>query len=367
MQIALTKKLAKVMGVTPTPADTSIDTLFSWTANWINTFDRRKEDMVVMVNNATRFTVIIYGVKSRQFRNISAKMQAAIRNTLLAINLNPEIVEEYMQMCGDIVFVSNSDSKMTAWMNRQGLEAAYIVGRTVNESMVDIKYNDTLGYIISDSFVNFSKSSKDAYVPLERMVEVLAGLAGKPAYKHRALELLVTLDLEIYKCIRRLIVPADIAFADLHKVLQQVFDWQNCHLHDFKVIDKSMNKVAYRIVMCEEDLVFDKDGILEESKRLSDYFPQYSLIRYTYDFGDSWLHDIELVRVIEERNEESPYLLEAIGQTPPEDVGGVDGFINFRNIMQNPTHPDYAMLREWAGFWSLELSNWNSRPRIVRC
>lgn len=81
MQIALTKKLAEAVGVKPAPADDSINPLFSWTANWTNTFDRRKEDMVVLVNNATRFTVTIYGVKRNQFQGITEKMttQSATR------------------------------------------------------------------------------------------------------------------------------------------------------------------------------------------------------------------------------------------------------------------------------------------------
>jgi hypothetical protein len=46
---------------------------------------------------------------------------------------------------------------------------------------------------------------------------------------------------------------------------------------------------------------------------LSDYSPKYSHIIYTYDMGDNWEHRIELVRVIDDHREESPYLLEATG------------------------------------------------------
>ncbi|MCL2493303.1 MAG: hypothetical protein FWF33_04595 [Clostridiales bacterium] len=59
MRIFVTKKLASVMGIKPVPVGNETDPLFSWTANWTNTFYDRKEDMVVMINNATRFTVLI--------------------------------------------------------------------------------------------------------------------------------------------------------------------------------------------------------------------------------------------------------------------------------------------------------------------
>ena len=365
MQIVLTKKLAEAMGVKPAPADKTANPLFSWTANWTNTFDRRKEDMVVMVNNATRFTVSIYGIKRNQFKDIANKMTAAIRNTLLAMNLNAEVVEEYLRQAGEIEYYSNSDRKLTAWVNRQGLDAAFTVGRAVNESKGSMKYNDTLGYVVSRRPVNYSNNHEDSYIPTEEMVKALTELTGKPAYKYRAFELLITLDLEIYKAVRRLIVPADIEFANRHKLLQRVFDWKNCHLHDFTVFDDKKRKPVARIVMSEEDLSYDSDAVLEDNRRLSDYFPKYNFMLYTYDMGDNWEHSIELVRVIEEHNEESPYLLEAVGQTPPEDVGGVGGFIDFREIMLDTEHPDYAETKEWVGYWSPELREWDTKPKVI--
>ena len=365
MQIALTKKLADVIGIKPKPANNVANPLFSWTSNWTNTFDRRKEDMVVMVNNATQFTVSIYGVKRNQFKDIEGKMAAAIRNTLLAMHLNPELVDEYMRQVGEIEFRANSDRKLTAWVNRKGLEAAFVAGRAENESLGKMKFNDTLGRIVSRNLVNYSGNYNDSYIPAEEMIKALTELTGKSAYKYRAFELLVSLDLEIYKATRRLIVPADIGFVDLHKVLQNVFDWKNCHLHDFAVFDNSGREPVARIVMGEEDLYYDPDAVLEGGRKLSDYFPKCKYILYTYDMGDDWEHSIELIRVMEEHNEESPYLLEAAGQTPPEDVGGVGGFIDFREIMLNSNHPEYAETKEWAGYWSPELREWNIKPKVI--
>ena len=51
---------------------------------------------------------------------------------------------------------------------------------------------------------------------------------------------------------RRIIVPANLEFARLHKVLQLVFDWQDYHLYDFTVFDG--NKRIARIVPYEDDL-----------------------------------------------------------------------------------------------------------------
>lgn len=366
MQIALTKKIADAMGVKPGKKNPAENPLFCWTANWTNTYDRRKEDMVVLVNNVTQFTVTIYGVKRTQFKNIEQKMIAAIKNTLLSMNLNTEIVDEYMRQAGEVSFVANHDRKLTAWVNRKGMDAAFVVGRAVNESRGEIKYEDTLGRTVSRNPVGYSGGNySDGYIPAEKMIEALTELTGKSAYKYRAFELLVTLDLKIYKATRRLIVPADMEFTKLHKLLQDVFDWKNYHLYDFAVFDGKSREAVATLVHDEESLSFDDGAVLMADRKLSEFLPQYKYILYTYDMGDRWEHQIELVRVIDDHDEESPYLLEAVGQAPPEDVGGVGGYIDFYEIMKNENHPDYAEMKECSGYWSPELGEWKTRPKAI--
>jgi len=98
MQIALTKKLADAMGLKLSAADEkTINPLFLWTANWTNVWSNlRTEDMLVLVNNATRFTVAIYQVKRKDLKSAEEIMKNAISHTLLYMNINPEIVSEYM-------------------------------------------------------------------------------------------------------------------------------------------------------------------------------------------------------------------------------------------------------------------------------
>ncbi len=140
MQISITKKLATAMSLKPSPPVDAINPLFCWTANWINTFRNRKEDMIVMVNEATKFSVAIYGIKRSGLKKIEDKMKAAIKNTLLAMNLNHELVEQYLNMAGEITFASNHDRKMTAHVNSRGLDAANVVGRKINDSYEEIKH-----------------------------------------------------------------------------------------------------------------------------------------------------------------------------------------------------------------------------------
>ncbi len=364
MQIALTKKLADALGEKPPTLNTAVDPIYLWTANWTNVWsNRRSEDMLVLVNHAARFTVAIYQVKRKDLKNIGAKINAAIANTLLAMNLNPEMVEDYMRLGGEVTFVKNSDRQKSSWVSKAGLECAIHVGYRYSD--LDKMYSDIVGVSANYQICGTSASTDGGFYPYQEMIAALSAVTGMAPYKYRAFELLITLDLGIYPARRRLIVPAELTFFQFHHVIQKVFNWHGYHLYDFTFFNGSQRKRVVHLVPFEEDREFEPDAILMADHRLSEYLPFYSQLCYTYDMGDNWEHDIKLLRVIEDYDQESPYLLEASGQAPPEDVGGVMSYVEFYKIMQNPKHPEYSETKEWAGYWQPELADWNQRPRVV--
>lgn len=245
------------------------------------------------------------------------------------------------------------------------MAAAFVVGRAVNESADKMKLNDTLGRKVSRNSVNYSGSFSESYIPTEEMIKTLERLTGTPPYDYRAFELLVTLNLEIYKATRRIIVPANMEFTQLQDLLQELYKWKNYHLHDFVIIDNKTGLPVIRLVTSEEDRSYDEEAIVETGHRLSEYFPKYREMICTYDMGDNWKHRIELVREINNYHQESPYLLEASGQSPPEDVGGVPSFMDFHDIILDPKHPEYEHMKKCAGYWLLELHDWEMQPRVI--
>jgi hypothetical protein len=55
-------------------------------------------------------------------------------------------------------------------------------------------------------------------------------------------------------------------------------------------------------------------------------------VRYTYDFGDNWEHDIVLEKVMEpDANDGRPMLLTGKGACPPEDCGGPWGYAELKD------------------------------------
>lgn len=345
MQIALTQKLAQDLKVKVQPASEEIDPLFVWTANWTKAWSNsRSNDLLVLVNNATRFAVVVYEFKRKDLKKFNQIVLDAISNSLLDLNIQSDMVDMYMEALGEIEWVKNSDRKATSWLNQAAREVTAEIDHKYN-GLAGPVFDNRLGNFLNKGIVNSTKSFKDAFKPYEKMMSALKGLTYKDPFNYTALELEISLDLEIYQASRRIILPDQFSFGTLHDIIQRIFGWKNYHLHTF--------------------MSFNDRKKFEDDQILADVFTDYQELIYIYDFGDDWIHKIKLVRQIPNYDQESPYLLEAKGKTPPEDVGGVDGFIEFHNIMQDPSHPEYEEARQWSDNWKSELYDWETKPGLI--
>jgi hypothetical protein len=134
----------------------------------------------------------------------------------------------------------------------------------------------------------------------------------------------------------------DCTLAKLHDIIQTCMGWDDYHLHGFEVGG-------------EHYTAPDPDGTLEyEDERkvkLSQIVAQgYRKFTYTYDFGDNWDHTIQVEKVLDvERGVRYPRCIAGKRACPPEDCGGVWGYSDFLEAIQNPRHPEHEEMMEWAG------------------
>lgn len=94
-------------------------------------------------------------------------------------------------------------------------------------------------------------------------------------------------------------------------------------------------------------------------------------LKYEYDFGDSWEHDIVVEKVLEAAPlAVYPRCTAGAGNCPPEDCGGVWGFYGLLETIRDPKHPEYHDMKEWLGgdydpdAFSLDGVNSRLRPLI---
>lgn len=131
---------------------------------------------------------------------------------------------------------------------------------------------------------------------------------------------------------REVLVPPDFTLARLHTVIQLTMGWEDYHLHDFS---SGRTKMSEKIALGQ---VFCKVG---------------AKLLYTYDYGDSWDHEVKLVGRVSAA-EETPLPSCTDGQLacPPEDCGGVPGYEELRELLgRTDLDEDEQDRVEWAGDW----------------
>ena len=130
---------------------------------------------------------------------------------------------------------------------------------------------------------------------------------------------------------RRISMPVDASFFDLHVAIQEAMGWQDCHLHNFE-LRAGKNRVAL-IEWNHEGTDAPMFGLgIEQLPELTTTLLEvvergFRMIHYCYDFGDNWEHRIQIEDVVDPKVlNPLPELLKGRGTCPPEDCGGIWGY-----------------------------------------
>ncbi len=142
---------------------------------------------------------------------------------------------------------------------------------------------------------------------------------------------------------RRIMVPVTYSFYEFSDVIQLAFGWAGMHLYQF-----SPKGYGSHPVIADTTLVDDADADAEEVM-LNKYFTKPGdTFTYIYDFGDDWQHTIILEKFAD-GDLDHAVCLEGKGACPPENCGGVPGYIVLKEIFANPKHPEYEDMKEVVG------------------
>ncbi|MFU8871714.1 plasmid pRiA4b ORF-3 family protein [Micromonospora sp. SL4-19] len=139
---------------------------------------------------------------------------------------------------------------------------------------------------------------------------------------------------------RRLEVPADVSLARLHELIQSAFAWTDSHLHVFETAYGSFGRPDAELGHRAASRVTLEQVALAAGDKL----------RYTYDFGDNWEHDIVVEKVLDrEASVAYPRCVGGRRAAPPDDCGGVWGYAELVEILGDPTNPEHEERLEWLG------------------
>ena len=141
-------------------------------------------------------------------------------------------------------------------------------------------------------------------------------------------------------------VPATYTFWDLHVAIQDAMGWLDCHLHEFHL--RLPRKKKDTAIGIPDD--YGGEHVLSGwDEFLADYFfDPGQQARYTYDFGDGWVHTMLLEGILLKQQAATyPRCIAGERTAPPEDCGGVPGYYELLAILADADHPEYDHMVAW--------------------
>lgn len=156
----------------------------------------------------------------------------------------------------------------------------------------------------------------------------------------------ITLDRVEPAVMRRITVRFGVRLGHLHRIIQAAMGWSGGHLWEFRAGGTGWGP---------RDVYEFGDGPHDASKAtllgvLEDVGGK--TIRYIYDFGDDWQHTIKLERTFADvPGLAQPFLLEATGRCPPEDIGGPQGYREMLDALADTKHARHdEFVERYGGF-----------------
>ncbi len=141
---------------------------------------------------------------------------------------------------------------------------------------------------------------------------------------------------------RRLLVPANTPLNIFHQIIQIAMGWSDYHAHQFMAAGKEGRRI-YGVPGVDDEVGLGLRMLDENSYCLSDLLrAERDQCLYEYDFGDSWLHQLVLERIIEKPGaSEKLCCLDGNGACPPEDSGGVPVYEEWLIALKDSGHPEH--------------------------
>jgi hypothetical protein len=140
---------------------------------------------------------------------------------------------------------------------------------------------------------------------------------------------------------RRVQVLPETTLGELNFVLQAVMGWTDSHLHQFTIREGQYSDPQFELDGAEDEFDVTLGEVAPRARRRFEFL---------YDFGDGWEHDVVVERIVPcEPRKRYPACVGGERACPPEDCGGVWGYLDFLEAIGNPDHEEHEGMLAWFG------------------
>ena len=144
---------------------------------------------------------------------------------------------------------------------------------------------------------------------------------------------------------RRVLISSETTLPKLHDIIQAAMGWDNSHLHAFNIHGEHYSAPSPYDSYHLQEMGMKSTNRKKLNTLVSGEGDKFT---YEYDFGDSWLHEIKIEKVLPPDPKQTlPVCIKGKRACPPEDIGGVWGYEEFLEAIKDPNHPQHDDYIEW--------------------
>lgn len=115
--------------------ETKADPFYEWHANLFMLYRRKG---ILLMNNKTRYCIVLYGLKMEHFKKFDTVVLDAIRETFLIEGLAQEAVEAYIEDCGKVQYTKTHDRRVLGQMNDFDISISWEIENHVPSSKLNL-------------------------------------------------------------------------------------------------------------------------------------------------------------------------------------------------------------------------------------
>jgi hypothetical protein len=196
-----------------------------------------------------------------------------------------------------------------------------------------------------------------------KAIEKSQGIGSIPA-SERLFQFKITL-VESTPPIWRRIQVKNCTLDKFHERIQTAMGWTNSHLHQFEIDgerhgDPELIDDGFEDFECIDSTVTKISEIVPKDGKRFQFL-------YEYDFGDGWEHEVIFEGCLRaESGQRYPLCLEGERGCPPEDVGGVSGYLEYLEALADPSHEQHEEFKQWAGNFDPEEFDADKMTKLMR-
>ena len=142
--------------------------MYAWHAHLVK---RSRKNLLVLMHDLSRFTLIFYGVKKSHLRELYQTISVAMVNSMIGVGFTPEEVREYIERQPDeLTFNKTKNRTLVARLNKA-------VETTDNILSTEGYYEDNIEQVHASIFCNqflvCEDNYKVCYKPMKKLREYL--------------------------------------------------------------------------------------------------------------------------------------------------------------------------------------------------